>query len=145
LVRLVWGTLIDELITTYDKRGGRDCNPVLLLIDEAGRTAIPSLADHATTVVDRGVSLWIAVQSLSQLDAVYGRVRAQVLRDNIESQIYFRPSNHETAEYLERCLGKTSEDIIGFHRRLPRVDWRHFPALAKKHNLPAPTLPAPVA
>jgi type IV secretion system protein VirD4 len=55
------------------------------------------------------VSLWIAVQSLSQLDAVYGKVRAQVLRDNMESQIYYRPSNQEPAEYLERCLGKTSE------------------------------------
>jgi type IV secretion system protein VirD4 len=109
LVRLLWGTLIDELINTYDKRAGKDCDPVLLLIDEAGRTAIPSLADHATTVVGRGISLWIAVQSLSQLDAVYGKVRAQVLRDNMESQIYYRPSNHETAEYLERCLGRTSE------------------------------------
>jgi type IV secretory pathway TraG/TraD family ATPase VirD4 len=27
----------------------------------------------------------------------------------MESQIYYRPSNQETAEYLERCLGKTSE------------------------------------
>jgi type IV secretory pathway TraG/TraD family ATPase VirD4 len=51
----------------------------------------------------------LVVQSLSQLDAVYGRIRAQVLRDNMESQIYYRPSNHETAEYLEKCLGKTSE------------------------------------
>src|SRR5438270_2607852 len=68
LVRLLWGSLIDELITTYDKHQGKDCQPVLLLIDEAGRTAIPSLADHATTVVGRGVSLWIAIQSLSQLE-----------------------------------------------------------------------------
>ena len=30
------------------------------------------------TVVGRGVSLWIAVQSLSQLDAVYGKTRASV-------------------------------------------------------------------
>ena len=81
---------------------------MLLLIDEAGRTAIPSLADHATTVVGRGVSLWIAVQSLAQLDAVYGKARAQVLRDNVESQLYYRPSNQETAEYLERCLGRKS-------------------------------------
>src|SRR5512144_479241 len=109
LVRLLWGTIIDELVTSYDKRGDSNCNPVLLLIDEAGRTAIPSLADHATTVVGRGISLWIAVQSLSQLDAVYGRVRAQVLRDNMESQLYYRPSNQETAEYLERCLGRVSE------------------------------------
>ena len=81
---------------------------MLLLIDEAGRTAIPSLADHATTVVGRGVSLWIAVQSLAQLDAVYGRARAQVLRDNVETQLYYRPANQETAEYLERCLGRKS-------------------------------------
>jgi type IV secretion system protein VirD4 len=108
LVRLLWGTLIDELITTYDKRGGKDCNPVLLLIDEAGRTAIPSLADHSTTVVGRGISLWIAVQSLSQLDVVYGRSRATTLRGNMDSKIYYRPEDQETAEYLERCLGETS-------------------------------------
>jgi type IV secretion system protein VirD4 len=86
----------------------RGAAPLLLLIDEAGRTAIPSLADHAATVVGRGVSLWIAVQSLAQLHAVYGRARAQVLRDNVESQLYYRPSNQETAEYLERCLGRKS-------------------------------------
>lgn len=109
LVRLLWGSLIDELITTYDKAAGKHCRPVLLLIDEAGRTAIPSLADHATTVVGRGVSLWIAIQSLSQLDAVYGKTRATVLRDNMESQIYYRPSNQETADYLAHCLGRKSD------------------------------------
>ncbi len=59
----MWGTLIDELTTTYDSAQGVNCQPVLLLIDEAGRTAIPSLADHATTVVGRGISLWIAIQT----------------------------------------------------------------------------------
>ena len=108
LVRLLWGSLIDELITAYDASQGNKCHPVLLLIDEAGRTAIPSLADHATTVVGRGISLWIAIQSLSQLEAVYGKARSQVLRDNMESQIYYRPSNQETADYLEHCLGRVS-------------------------------------
>jgi type IV secretory pathway TraG/TraD family ATPase VirD4 len=109
LVRLLWGTLIDGLITTYDTVQGKNCQPVLLLIDEAGRTAIPSLADHATTVVGRGVSLWIAIQDLNQLDAVYGKARAHVLRNNMESQIYYRPNDQDTAEYLERCLGRKSD------------------------------------
>jgi type IV secretion system protein VirD4 len=109
LVRLIWGSLIDELITTYDSAQGNNCKPVLLLIDEAGRTAIPSLADHATTVVGRGISLWIAIQDLNQLDAVYGRERAHVLRNNMESQIYYRPNDQDTAEYLERCLGRKSD------------------------------------
>jgi type IV secretion system protein VirD4 len=109
LVRLIWGSLIDELITVYDKKQGAGCAPVLLLVDEAGRTAIPSLSDHATTVVGRAISLWIAVQSLSQLDVVYGTKRAKVLRDNMESQIYYRPSNLETAQFIEHSLGRRSE------------------------------------
>jgi type IV secretion system protein VirD4 len=108
LVRLLWGSLIDEMITAYDIAGGKDCKPVLLLIDEAGRTAIPSLAEYATTVVGRGISLWIAIQSLSQLEAIYGHARAEILRDNMETQLYYRPANQVTAEYLERCLGKRS-------------------------------------
>jgi len=108
LVRLLWGSIIDELITTYDKAEGKGCKPVLLLVDEAGRTAIPSLADHATTVVGRGISLWVAVQSLEQLRAEYGEARAQVLLDNMETQMYYRPSGQKTADFLEHCLGRKS-------------------------------------
>ena len=67
LVRLLWGSIIDELITTFDKTGGENCHEVLLLIDEAGRTAIPSLSDHATTVVGRGVSLGCRNQTFWQV------------------------------------------------------------------------------
>ena len=108
LVRLLWGSLIDELVATYDQRAGRECQPVMLLIDEAGRTAIPSLADHATTVVGRGISIWLAVQSLSQLEVVYGKARAQVLRDNMESQLYYRPTDIATARYIEERCGRQS-------------------------------------
>lgn len=108
LVRLLWGSLIDELVTLYDQRNGAGCKPVLLLIDEAGRTAIPALADHATTVVGRGIHLWLAVQSLSQLEVVYGKARAQVLKDNMETQIFYRPADLATATYLEQRCGKQS-------------------------------------
>jgi type IV secretion system protein VirD4 len=109
LVRLLWGSLIDDLITTYDTRQGRGCHPVLLLVDEAGRTGIPSLADHAATINGRGLSLWVSIQSLSQLDYNYGPARARTLRDNMDSQIYYRPADHETATYLEDRLGRRSE------------------------------------
>lgn len=108
LVRLLWGSLIDELVSVHDRREGKNCQPVLLLIDEAGRTAIPSLADHATTVVGRGISIWLAVQSLSQLEVVYGKARAQVLRDNMDSQLYYRPTDIATARYIEERCGRRS-------------------------------------
>src|SRR5207253_9334860 len=92
-----------------DKAEGKECKPVLLLVDEAGRTAIPTLADHATTVIGRSISLWLANQSLSLLEAVYGKARAQVLRDNMDSQIYYRPTDLATAEYLSRRSGNKSD------------------------------------
>src|SRR3954453_13916840 len=54
LVRLLWSSIIDELTTTYDDRPGRTaqekgCKPVLLLIDEGGRTAIPKLLGNCAT------------------------------------------------------------------------------------------------
>jgi type IV secretory pathway TraG/TraD family ATPase VirD4 len=109
LVRLMWGTLIDGLITTYDQRQGRNCKQVLLPIDEAGRTAIPSLAEHSATVVGRNISLVVIIQDLNQLNAVYGTARAHVLRNNMDTQIFYRPNDQETAEYLERCLGRKSD------------------------------------
>ena len=36
------GTLIKGMTTTHDKLQGASCRPVLVLADEAGRTAIPT-------------------------------------------------------------------------------------------------------
>lgn len=108
LVKLMWGTLIHEMLTTYDTSLGKHCHPVLLLIDEAAKTAIPNLDEHASTVAGRGISLWIAIQSLSQLQAAYGKARSNVLRDNMENQLYYRPADLQTAQHLEERLGTRS-------------------------------------
>ncbi len=112
LVRLMWGTLIGELITAYDKQQGKNCKPVLLLIDEAGRTGVPNLSDHASTVCGRGLSLWIAVQDLSQLEAIYGKQKTQTLLNNCDTQIYYGPNDLDTAEHIEKLLGRKSDYAV---------------------------------
>jgi type IV secretory pathway TraG/TraD family ATPase VirD4 len=100
----------------------------------------------------------------------------------MDTRLFYRPNDQETAEYLERCLGRKSdyahsqtlregeetsqgrmeqgiplltaqeikqmrdEDIIGFHRLLPpflakRMDWRNYPLLRKRRDLPPPAVP----
>jgi type IV secretory pathway TraG/TraD family ATPase VirD4 len=113
VVRLVFQTLIHDMQTTYDKRPGRTakekgCFPVLLLLDEAGRVAIPKLYEYATTVVGRQISLWVAIQSIKQLDAIYGAANAEVLLDNMDTQLFYR-QKRATAKYLEEELGRKSE------------------------------------
>jgi type IV secretion system protein VirD4 len=113
VVRLIFQTLIHDMETTYDKRPGRTakekgCYPVLLLLDEAGRVKIPLLYEYATTVVGRQISLWLAIQSITQLTSTYGHANAETLLDNMDTQIFYR-QRRTTAKYLEEELGKRSE------------------------------------
>jgi type IV secretory pathway TraG/TraD family ATPase VirD4 len=112
VVRLIFQTLIHDMQTTYDHRPGRSatekgCFPVLLLLDEAGRVAIPKLYEYATTVVGRQISLWVAIQSISQLEAIYGKANAETLLDNMDTQLFYR-QRRATAKYLEEELGRRS-------------------------------------
>jgi type IV secretion system protein VirD4 len=108
LVRLIWESIIKGMIDTYDELKGEGCHPVLALLDEFGRTKFPNMPDHATTVCGRGISLVMAYQSDSQLDALYGHDGANILRGNMDTQIYYRPNDQKTADNLEKRLGYTS-------------------------------------
>src|SRR3954471_22686962 len=98
---------VEELLHTYDKRNGKDCKPVLLLIDEAGRCPVPQLQDYSSTVNGRGMSIWAAYQSLSQIEAHYGKYNAETIINNMDSQIYYRQASQNTAEYIRRSLDET--------------------------------------
>jgi type IV secretory pathway TraG/TraD family ATPase VirD4 len=75
-------------------------------LDEAGRVKIPDLDEYATTVVGRHISLWVAIQSIKQLD-IYGQANAETLLDNMDTQIFYRQKG-ATARYLEREVGYRS-------------------------------------
>jgi type IV secretory pathway TraG/TraD family ATPase VirD4 len=61
-----------------------------------------------STVNSRGMSFWMAFQDLSQQDALYGKLRAESLRNNCDTQLFYRQSSQETAEYVQRKLDFTS-------------------------------------
>jgi len=110
LIRLVWSSLIDGLCAAFDARRGRGCRKVLALLDEAGRAPIAGLPEYAATVAGRHISLWLAYQSRSQPAAIYGDKRAEILWDNMESIVFYRPAtgNRSTGKYLEDSLGERS-------------------------------------
>jgi len=109
LIRLIWSSLLDELIALYDSRKGRGCSPVLALIDEAGTSPIPALPRYAATVAGRDISLVVLVQDHNQLEAAYGRHGAVSLINNMETQLYYGQSGLDTSEYIEKRMGRKSE------------------------------------
>jgi type IV secretory pathway TraG/TraD family ATPase VirD4 len=109
LIKFVWEAMIGELITAYDLAPDQSqCQYVLLAIEEAGRTGIPNLPEHASTLRSRNISITAVFQDRSQGYALYGKDRAVNLFNNCRYQIYFRQDDLETALYLEKRCGPTS-------------------------------------
>ncbi len=109
LVRLIWTSLVDGMTDHFDLAKRKNCKEVLLLLDELGRTNIPKVSEWASTVAGRKMSIWAAIQSPSQLDDNYGRDRANTLRDNCDTQLFYRPANFKTAKELKEWLGTITE------------------------------------
>ena len=66
------------------------------------------------------------------------------MREGLEDSLGFSEQGVPlmTAQEIKQLR---DDQIIGFHRRLPafqakRMDWRYFPQLAKRRNIPPPTL-----
>src|SRR5262245_50547947 len=109
LIKFVWEAMMNELITAYDLAPDQtQCQYVLLDIEEAGRTGIPNLPEHASTLRSRNISITCVFQDRSQGYALYGKDRAISLFNNCRYQIYFRQDDLETAQYLEKRCGSTS-------------------------------------
>lgn len=81
--------------------------PVLMLLDEfANVGVIPHFETTISLARGRGVALVLGIQSLSQLEARYGRANAQTILANCATKIALSGLDVETAEYVSRALGQ---------------------------------------
>ena len=182
-IQLMWDSLINGMIDAYDTLKGEGCYPVLVVLDEIFRTGMPKLPEYSTTVCGRNISLFATAQSKSQLDAAYGKAKADEFLGQLDCAIFHRPGklDNATANFIEEALGYKSgfahsknehengtsngenetkipvmpaheikmignDEIIGFRSdywpfRAKRLDWRDFPELKKRANLPTPRIP----
>jgi len=110
LVHLVWESLMDEMIHTYDSLKGNGCYPVGDFLDEIATTGFPKLPQYSGTAAGRGITLFPAFQSTSQMDAAFGKSKAHEIRANMNTTIFYRPAkaDQETAEFIAKALGDKS-------------------------------------
>jgi type IV secretion system protein VirD4 len=108
LIRLVLESITSEMFDTFDEPQGLRCRPVLLILDEAGTVGFPSLPHFSSTCAGRGISIWAAMQDLSQLDGLYGVHKARTVRNNMGAKVFFRSDDTATAKSISDTLGFTS-------------------------------------
>jgi len=108
LIRLVLESLTTEMFDTFDEPDGKRCRPVLVILDEAGTVGFPSLPHYAATAAGRGISFWLALQDLAQLDGLYGAHKARTIRNSMSAKVFFRQDDPATAKHISDILGYRS-------------------------------------
>ena len=95
-----------SLINEADKRGGRLENRVNFILEEYGNFAkIPDFATKLTVAGGRGIKFDLFIQGFSQLDEVYGKEVANIIKGNCENWIYLQSDDLSTLEEISKKLG----------------------------------------
>lgn len=116
LVAWLIADLLDELIEQAERVGLR-C-PVRMYLDEFRRFGyLPGLSQSLPTLRERGISVLLGVQVLSQIEEVYGRVEARTLLSNTETKLLFRAGDLETARMISDWLGCTTVPVVSVTTR----------------------------
>ncbi|MEC4185439.1 type IV secretory system conjugative DNA transfer family protein [Adlercreutzia sp. R21] len=110
LVNLLYAQAMNELCRYADELcpNSRLPMPVRLYLDDFAASAVIPDFDNITSVIrSRGIAVSIVLQSLTQLEALYGTARARTIVNNCAHILYLGGHDLTTANYiaaLSNCL-----------------------------------------
>lgn len=83
--------------------------PVTLLLDEfANIGRLPAFETTISLARGRDIAIVLCLQSLSQLEGMYGRSHAQTILTNTGTKIALHGLDFDSADYISRSLGMTT-------------------------------------
>lgn len=93
--------------------GHRLAVPVRLILDDfAANVCIPDFDKITSVIRSREISVSIILQSLSQLEALYGHARALTIVNNCDQLLYLGGQDVETARYVCTKANKSINTIL---------------------------------
>ncbi len=109
VISMFLSNLYTELIGVARKKGTRLQRPFYFLLDEFGN--LPRFNDFDKVIsACAGRNIWflLILQSYAQLNNIYGKETAEIIKDNLNAHVFFGTNNPETKrEFSEECGKKT--------------------------------------
>jgi type IV secretory pathway TraG/TraD family ATPase VirD4 len=95
--------IIAACIKTVMRRARR--TPTLFALEELPATAQAKLETYIATLGGYGGTLLLYLQTISQLDDVYGKTKAQTILGNCATKLFYLPRDLVTAEHVSKLFG----------------------------------------
>lgn len=94
-----------ELRAQQESRGQKQ--KMLVAIDELPAVGLRNIADYLSTCGGYGITLLLYVQSVAQLQELYGREGLRAILSNCVHQLWYPAAEMETAKFMSELYGTT--------------------------------------
>lgn len=115
LASLFYAQALQALCESADKDYSDHRLPVpvrLILDDFATNVVIPNFDNIISVIRSREIYVSVILQSLSQLNAIYGQYRAMTIVNNCDNCLYLGGQDVETAKYIAFKANRTADSIL---------------------------------
>lgn len=114
LANLFYTQALHTLCAAADQSpGGRLELPVRFFLDDfASNVCIPDFDRIISIIRSREISVSVLIQSLSQLEALYGKPKAMTILDNCDNLVYLGGQNSETAQFIAEKADRRASSIL---------------------------------
>ena len=97
--------IVNQFLTVFERRLERNTTPILFLLDEFPRLGkIPAIMDGLATLRSKRISICTIIQSLAQLDMIYGHDERKVIADTCAYKAILNATDAETQEYFSKLV-----------------------------------------
>lgn len=110
--------MLTQLIRTMERRpekyssNSKKLPPVLLLLDEFPRLGKVEVIDNAiATLRSKNVTICLMVQSLAQLDKIYGKESRKIILDNCQYKAILQVSDPEEQKFFSEMAGSINTSV----------------------------------
>ena len=98
--------IINQFLTFFEQRDESTAAPILFLLDEFPRLGrIPAILDALATLRSKKITICPIIQSLAQLDMIYGREAREVIADTCAYTAILSATDANTQDYFSRRVG----------------------------------------
>ena len=105
-----WKTLltliVNQFLTHFEQRNEENARPILFLLDEFPRLGkVNAMLDGLATLRGKKICICLIVQSLAQLDLIYGEKERKVIADTCAYKAILGATDADTQEYFSKLVG----------------------------------------
>ena len=98
--------IVNQFLSYFEQRSEYNATPILFMLDELPRLGkIPAILDGLATLRSKKITICLILQSLAQLDTIYGTNERKVICDNCGYKAILNATDGDTQEYFSRLVG----------------------------------------